>query len=447
MNRSLSRLTVRSALTPMRVHGQGEQRLARLIQLLLLVIVSLVVVRVPRAPEPGLLSILGLVWLTYGGLHCARLGLAPRLRRRLANLRARASAPAAREASRSDPDVSAPHTPLDFRALADHALVGIFVTTLEGEWRYANAALAQLLEYASPAALMQQNARELYQQPAARAALLSRLRRGEPVRNAKLELRTQGGALRTVLASVTLEGDQITGMLIDSTERARAEARKSASRTRSVEAERAAQGQRFLTEASMLLGSTLDYDATLAGLARLAVPRLADWCLIHLRGSDGLAHIVAFEHADPCRQALRPDLCRWYTLTPEAPSHIAQVLRRGTPLLVAEIREEHLQAAAVDADHLAALRQLGMRSGLIVPLIAQQDCIGALTLIAAESGRQYDATDLALAEELARRAAQAITHARLYAAEQQARAAAEAAVQLRDEFLSVAAHELQTPLA
>ncbi|NTU86132.1 MAG: GAF domain-containing protein, partial [Chloroflexales bacterium] len=132
---------------------------------------------------------------------------------------------------------------------------------------------------------------------------------------------------------------------------------------------------------------------------------------------------------------------------PEAPSHIAQAMRSGAPRLVAHIREEHLAAAAVDADHLAALRQLGMRSGIIVPLVVQQAVVGALTLIVAESGRQYDPTDLALAEELAQRAAQAITHARLYAAEQQAHAEAEAAVQLRDEFLSVAAHELQTPLA
>ncbi|NTU83195.1 MAG: PAS domain S-box protein, partial [Chloroflexales bacterium] len=223
MNRSLPRPPVSSALTPMPIRGRREQRLVRLPQLLLAVIAGLVVACLPRALEPGLLNVLGLVLLTYGCLHCARLVLATRLRHRPANLRAWASAPAAREAPRSRPDPTSAHTPLDFRALADHALVGIFVTTLEGEWRYANAALAQLLEYASPAALMQQNVRELYQQPAAREALLTRLRRGEPVRNAELELRAPSGALRTVLASVTLAGDQLTGMLIDITERTRAE--------------------------------------------------------------------------------------------------------------------------------------------------------------------------------------------------------------------------------
>ncbi|NTU86303.1 MAG: PAS domain S-box protein, partial [Chloroflexales bacterium] len=145
------------------------------------------------------------------------------MRHRPANLRARAPDPAAREAQRSGRGAPATPNPPDFRALADHALVGIFVTTCDGEWRYANEALAQLLEYASPAALMQQNVRELYQQPTARDALLTRLRRGEPVRNAELELRTQGGALRTVLASMTLEGNQLSGMLIDITERTRAE--------------------------------------------------------------------------------------------------------------------------------------------------------------------------------------------------------------------------------
>ncbi|NTU80023.1 MAG: PAS domain-containing sensor histidine kinase, partial [Chloroflexales bacterium] len=220
--------------------------------------------------------------------------------------------------------------------------------------------------------------------------------------------------------------------------------------------ERAAQGQQFLVEASTLLASSLDYEVTLASLARLVVPRLADWCMVHLREPDGTGRLVAIEHADPDRQALRVDLERWYTLSPDAPSHVAQVMRSGAPLLIAEVRDAHLAAAAVDAEHLATLRRLGTRSVIVVPLVVQQAVVGALTLlavrparsaIAAESGRQYDHTDLALAEELAQRAAQAITHTRLYAAEQQTRTAAEAAVQLRDEFLSVAAHELQNPLA
>lgn len=457
----------------------------------------------------------------------------------------------------------------DFRLLADNAPVGIFLTTVDGQWRYANEALAHMLEFDSPRELMRESALERYHQPGARAALLERLHNGEQVRNAELELRTRNGAVRTVLSSMNLEGDRITGMMIDVTDRKQAEVERvallkqlaqerallaevlqqmplgvgiatapkgtlilgnaqletiwrhpmipadtiagydvyhgfhldgrpllpeewplaRAIRTGEVVSpeliafergdgshglmemraapvrddmgtvvagvvtfddvtarERAARDQQFLSEASALLASSLDYDATLTRVARLSVPRLADWCLVHMVDTDGIARIVAFEHADPRQHELRNDLEQWYTLAPGAPSHIAQVLRSGKPILISEIREEHLAATAVDEQHLAALHKLGMRSGLIVPLIVQQTCVGALTLIVAESGRSYDSTDLALAEEVALRAAQAITHARLYAAEQQAHAEAEAAVRLRDEFLSVASHELQTPL-
>src|SRR5262249_14365522 len=104
-----------------------------------------------------------------------------------------------------------------------------------------------------------------------------------------------------------------------------------------------------------------------------------------------------------------------------------------------EVPDELLVASARDAEHLQTLEMLGFKSYICVPLRAHGRTLGAITLVASDSGRRYDTQDLALAEELARRAAVAIENARLYREAQEA-------VHAREVFLSVASHELKTPL-
>src|SRR5438045_8588016 len=88
-----------------------------------------------------------------------------------------------------------------------------------------------------------------------------------------------------------------------------------------------------------------------------------------------------------------------------------------------------------------------VRSAMVVPLAGQRGVLGALSLITTrESNRHYGAADLALAEDLARRAALAVENAQLYAQAQLAIRTAEDAVRAREQFLSVAAHELKTPV-
>jgi PAS domain S-box-containing protein len=209
---------------------------------------------------------------------------------------------------------------------------------------------------------------------------------------------------------------------------------------------RAARSLQLLATASDMLVASLEYDRTLATVARLAVPELADWCLVHLLEADGTARLVGLEQADPANADLVPAMQHWYTLAPDAPSHIALVLRSGRPLLVADLTDADLQRVAQGDEHLAALRRIRPRSAVTVPLLIGGACVGALSLVMAVSERRYDEEDLALAQELARRAAQAILHARLFADEQRARQEAEEAVRLRDEFISIASHELNTPL-
>jgi PAS domain S-box-containing protein len=171
---------------------------------------------------------------------------------------------------------------------------------------------------------------------------------------------------------------------------------------------------RFLSRASTILSSSLDYRETLASVARLAVPRLADWCVVDVVEEDGSLQQLAAEHEDPEKVALARILQERYPADPEAPYGVHQVVRTGEPELVPEIPESSLDDVARDEEHRALLRELGLRSYMVVPLVARGRMLGAISLVAAESGRRYGEEDLELAEDLARRAALAVDNARLY---------------------------------
>ncbi len=178
------------------------------------------------------------------------------------------------------------------------------------------------------------------------------------------------------------------------------------------ESARAAEMLRFLSEASAELSSSLDYRATLARVARLAVPQLADWCAVDVLEEGGGTRLVAVEHRDPAKVALAREMRERYP--PEVGGTLANVLRTGQPEYHPEVTDEIIQAAARDAEHLRALREIGFTSTIVVPMMARGRTLGALTLVSAESGRRYGEADLGFAEELARRAALAVDNSRLY---------------------------------
>lgn len=170
---------------------------------------------------------------------------------------------------------------------------------------------------------------------------------------------------------------------------------------------------RLLAEAGALLHASLDPESTLQSLARLVVPAVADWCAIELAGQP--PRQVAVAHVDPEKVRHAHELRRRWPPDPEATHGVPQVLRTGRPELVPEITDELLVQSARDPEHLAVARALGLRSYIVVPLGARGRILGALTLVNAESGRRFDADDLALAEDLARRAAVALDNAQLFA--------------------------------
>ncbi|HEX6748388.1 MAG TPA: GAF domain-containing sensor histidine kinase [Longimicrobium sp.] len=220
----------------------------------------------------------------------------------------------------------------------------------------------------------------------------------------------------------------------------------------SLEAERAARVQAeagekryaFLAEVSSLLDASLDYGTTFQKLARLVVPSLADYCLIDEAEPGGGLRRIARAHVDPGKEKIlytntyHPPLAEEEDLSRHP---VLRVIRTGLPLLVADFTPRMIDTIAHDDDHRGRLAILDLRSYIIAPLAARGRVLGAITLAAAvESGRRYRATDVALAEEVARRAALAIDNARLYTL-------AQAAIRAREAVLAVVSHDMRNPLA
>jgi PAS domain S-box-containing protein len=262
--------------------------------------------------------------------------------------------------------------------------------------------------------------------------------------------RRDGSAFPVDYSSYPLRvGGRIEGAVViftDNSERQRAERERAEllerERAARLDAEAAQQRLSFLAEASTVLGSSLDYETTLANVASLAVPYIADWCAVYLSEEDGVLRVLrelAIAHVDPARADWAREMQQRYPLDPHAPYGPPAVVRTGVPELVPEITNAMLAESAQDEEHLALLERVGFRSYMCVPLRAHGRVLGAISFIAAESGRRLGGPDLVLAESLAQRAAVAVENARLYQGAQEA-------VRVREQFLSIASHELRTPV-
>ena len=186
----------------------------------------------------------------------------------------------------------------------------------------------------------------------------------------------------------------------------------------------------LLAEAGRLLGSALDYEATLSEVCRLVVPTFADWCALDLVAEDGSLQRLVVAHKDPARLEMAREMNERYPPRPDNPLGLYAVLRSGEPRVAFEVSDEQLSASAQNEEHRRFLLALGIRSAMILPLKARGRTLGALTLIAAESGRRYNDDDLRIGMELGGRIALAVDNARLFAEAQEAIRRREEALEL-----------------
>ncbi|HVF89261.1 MAG TPA: GAF domain-containing protein [Blastocatellia bacterium] len=187
---------------------------------------------------------------------------------------------------------------------------------------------------------------------------------------------------------------------------------------------RSEESLRFLAEASHVLSSSLEYEATLRTVARLTVPGFADWCAVDMISESGAISRLTVAHKDPEKLELARELHL------NGSNSLEEVLRTGKSQLVPDIQDSLLEASPADAESLQVIRGLGLKSYIAVPLLARGAILGAITFVSAESGRVYDSDDLTFAEELAQRAALAVDNARLYDEARQAADIRQQAVEL-----------------
>ena len=255
------------------------------------------------------------------------------------------------------------------------------------------------------------------------------LGKGETVRDALMEYVAADGTRRCLTVnSAPIRDDRnriIAGVSVfaDITERTQGERR-----------------QRMLADTGALLAGSRDQLATAQGVAALALEHFADWVMIVTRSEGPDLRCLAAQHRDPGKRAEIEALGALVAHPGGAPFRIQSVISSGQSVVLPVLDSDDFQPGALQSEVMRLARALGASSAVTVPLTSPAGVLGAMAFVSARSPSPFTAADVWFAEELARRVALSLENARLFDGAQRA-------VRHREEFLSIAAHELKTPLA
>lgn len=259
--------------------------------------------------------------------------------------------------------------------------------------------------------------------------LIKLLRQGKRVEHYETRRMTKDGRILDVALTVSPLRDK-NGTIIGASKIARDITEK----------KRNEANMRFLSEASKQFAASLDYQATLRAIGKLSVAKLADRCFVYLLPDAGQQHpeIIISARDERTRKKLQK-YTEQFPTQPDGKTLISKALQTKKSILMEQITDEDIVKMARNEKHKEALQKLQVRSAMVVPLQAYKSVIGAIMFQSTTASRQFDRQDLRLAQELAARAALAIENAKLYRDAQKA-------ITIRDDFISIASHELRTPV-
>jgi PAS domain S-box-containing protein len=315
-----------------------------------------------------------------------------------------------------------------YRLLFERNQAGVLHIANDGRILDCNNSCARILGFPGRDKVTAHNLLDLLVHAEEREVLVDRLRGTPGLSDDEICVRRTDGSPAWVLATVApLEGErgkaEYLMTIVDVTGRKQAE-----------------DAQRFLAEAGRVLSSSLSYETTFENLAQLALPRLADLCLIDVQNPDGSIRRVAAAHALASKRPLAEALRR-FPPDPAGAHPAVRVLQTGRAEFCNEIDFDSLAAGSRDAEHIAIIRELNFQAYLVTPLVARGRNLGMINLIRTETRRPFDDVDLALARELADRAALAVDNARLYGEAQEALLRRAESMALTDALLNA------TPIA
>lgn len=315
----------------------------------------------------------------------------------------------------------------NYKVLTDTSPDGIMVLNEKGEITYINPALDNM--FANPLHTVFGSRFDKYltrESVPAAEKLFSALTKGEVVKDTELQAIHHDGHTFPieVSASPLIKNGHFRGIecvIRDVSERKKIETNLA-----------------FLSDASRLLNSSLDYQTTMQSVARMVVPYIADWCAV-VFFEEGKINLIAVAHKDPKKEELVRRLQS--KLPPQTNAYIAieRVLKTGKPVLYSVVTNIALTETTHEKKQLELLKKLEPRSAMIVPVSQGKKIFGAIYFVISETTKKYNKTDLIIAEEVANRAGLAIQNALLFEETKKA-------VSLRDEFISASSHELKTPV-